>query len=48
MAKLTLAEKKTACNHCKHADKRALRKRWEHCKKEYKGFNGHCGNFEKD
>ena len=46
--KLTRVEKIMACGNCKHADKRALRKRWPHCQKEYKAFNGHCANFEKD
>ena len=45
--RLTRVYKETACQFCTNCDQRALRKRWNHCKSEYKPRNGHCENLEK-
>jgi len=43
----TLQVKTTQCQNCKFADKRALRKGWEHCKfKNPNIANGHCEEFQ--
>ncbi len=44
--KLTLGFKKDYCQHCKHAERKAMRQGRPYCSESYSYRNGHCQNFE--